>query len=54
MSGLPCSFFTKPTLTVARDCLGKKLVKIESDGTRISGVIVEVEGYIGETDYEAR
>ena len=54
MSRLPYSFFTKPTLTVARDCLGKKLVKIESDGTRISGVIVEVEGYIGETDYEAR
>ena len=50
MSKLPCSFFTRPTLTVARDCLGKKLVKIESDGTRISGTIIEVEGYIGETD----
>ena len=50
MSRLPYSFFTKPTLTVARDCLGMQLVKIESDGTRISGTIVEVEGYIGETD----
>ncbi len=50
MSRLPISFFSRSTLTVARESLGKKLVKIELDGTRISGTIVEVEGYIGEAD----
>ena len=50
MSKLPSSFFLRPTLTVARECLGKKLVRIESDGRSTSGTITEVECYIGETD----
>jgi|TARA_B100000315_G_C14459149_1_gene532920 DNA-3-methyladenine glycosylase len=47
---LPRSFFSRPTLTVARESLGKQLVKIESNGTILAGVLVEVEAYIGETD----
>jgi DNA-3-methyladenine glycosylase len=42
-------FFARPTLQVARDLLGKRLVKIE-DGERISGLIIETEAYIGEAD----
>ncbi|MBI4631317.1 MAG: DNA-3-methyladenine glycosylase, partial [Chloroflexi bacterium] len=49
MSRLPRSFFTRPTLTVARELLGQRLVKIEG-GTRLSGIITEVEAYIGEKD----
>jgi len=47
---LPRSFFSRPTLTVARELLGKRLLKLEVDGTRLAGIIVEVEAYIGETD----
>ena len=47
---LPRSFFSRPTLTVARESVGKRLLKRETDGTRLAGVIVEVEAYIGETD----
>lgn len=49
MSRLPRSFFARPTLTVARELLGQRLVKIEG-GTRLSGIITEVEAYIGEKD----
>jgi DNA-3-methyladenine glycosylase len=42
-------FFNRPTLTVARDVLGMRLVRI-MDGGRIAGVICEAEAYIGETD----
>ncbi len=44
------SFFARPALTVARELLGKTLVKIEPDGTRLSGTISETEAYIGELD----
>ncbi len=47
---LPRSYFTRPTLTVARESLGKRLLKLEADGTRLAGIIVEVEAYVGETD----
>ena len=50
ISPLPRAFFSRPTLTVARESLGKQLLKLEADGTRLAGVIVEVEAYIGETD----
>ena len=30
--------------------LGKRLVKLESDGTRLSGLIIEAEAYIGQED----
>ncbi len=46
---LPESFFNRPTLTVARDLLGKTLVR-RRHGTELRGKIVEVEAYIGQTD----
>jgi len=42
-------FFTRPTLRVARELLGCRLVR-RIDGRRLSGIIVEVEAYIGEDD----
>ena len=46
---LPPEFYNRPTLTVARDLLGARLVRI-LDGVRLSGFITETEAYIGETD----
>src|SRR5205814_7597638 len=43
------SFYERPTLDVARDLIGKVLVHVRR-GVRTSGVIVEVEAYIGEAD----
>ena len=43
------SFYDQPTLDVARDLLGKVLVH-DRRGSVTSGVIVEVEAYIGESD----
>jgi len=43
------SFYDRPTLDVARDLIGKVLVH-DRRGTHTSGVIVEVEAYIGESD----
>jgi len=42
-------FFNRPTLEVARELLGTRLVRLE-DGERTAGIIVEAEAYIGEED----
>jgi DNA-3-methyladenine glycosylase len=42
-------FFNRPTLLVARDLLGKHLVRLEND-QRLSGIITETEAYVGEQD----
>lgn len=43
------SFFDRPTLLVARELLGTRLVRLEN-GERTAGIIVEAEAYIGEDD----
>lgn len=42
-------FFARPTLQVARELIGKRLVRLEN-GRRIAGYINEAEAYIGEED----
>jgi DNA-3-methyladenine glycosylase len=46
---LPVTFYNRPTLTVARELLGARLVRI-LDGHRLVGEITETEAYIGESD----
>lgn len=46
---LPRDFYTRPTLTVARELIGARLVRI-MDGVRLTGLIAETEAYIGERD----
>ncbi len=42
-------FYNRPTLKVARELIGARLVRI-LDGTRLAGLITEAEAYIGEED----
>lgn len=46
---LPERFYERDVVNVARDLLGKRLVRI-LDGQRISGIISETEAYDGEQD----
>jgi DNA-3-methyladenine glycosylase len=46
---LPRSFYKRDTVKVARELLGKRLIRIEN-GERISGIITETEAYRGEED----
>jgi DNA-3-methyladenine glycosylase len=46
---LPLSFYSRPTLDVARDLLGRTLVRA-LNGQRLTGRICEVEAYVGEDD----
>jgi DNA-3-methyladenine glycosylase len=42
-------FFNRPTVQVARELLGKRLVRLE-EGERLAGIIIEAEAYRGEED----
>jgi DNA-3-methyladenine glycosylase len=46
---LPRSFYARPTLTVARELIGARLVRI-LDGVKLVGLITETEAYISERD----
>lgn len=43
-------FFSRPTLKVARELLGVRLMRLDEGGLLLSGVITETEAYIGEDD----
>ena len=46
---LPASFYSRPTLKVLEDLIGKVLVRKSEEGLT-SGIIVEAEAYTGEDD----
>src|SRR5713226_8191944 len=49
MPRLARRFFARPTLQVARELLGQRLVHI-AGGVRLAGRITETEAYIGQSD----
>jgi len=49
-SPLDRNFFLRPTLTVARDLLGKRIVVRNENHQRLSGFITEAEAYVGTED----
>jgi DNA-3-methyladenine glycosylase len=49
MKILPRSFYNRPTLTVARELIGARLVRI-LNGKKLVGLIIETEAYISEKD----
>ena len=46
---LSCNFYNRPTLTVARELIGARLVRI-LDGVKLVGIISETEAYISQKD----
>jgi DNA-3-methyladenine glycosylase len=46
---LPQKFYNRSTLTVARELIGARLVRI-LDGVKLVGLITETEAYVGESD----
>ena len=49
LKSLPRNFYDRPTLQVARDLIGARLVRILA-GVKLVGLITETEAYIGEKD----
>jgi DNA-3-methyladenine glycosylase len=50
MSVLPRQFFNRETLIVCRELLGTCMIRENSDGSRLYGMISETEAYTGEED----
>lgn len=50
MELLSRDFYNRDTVTVARDLLGKHLVRVLEDGTRLVCRITETEAYVGRMD----
>ena len=48
-SPLPRQFYKRPAILVARELIGKKLVRL-LNGTVVSGMICETEAYVGPED----
>lgn len=45
--------YAEDAVTVARGLLGQRLVRIDHDGRRVAGIIVETEAYLGSNDRAA-
>lgn len=50
MSRLPREFYLRPADEVAKDLIGKKLVRVFDDGSKFESIISETEAYCGEED----
>ena len=50
MEPLTSEFYNRDTVTVARDLLGKHIVRVLADGTRLVCAITETEAYVGPVD----
>ncbi|MEX2218122.1 MAG: DNA-3-methyladenine glycosylase [Phycisphaerales bacterium] len=52
-AALPRRFYTRDPVTLARALLGQRLVRVLEDGSRLAGIIVETEAYLGAEDMAA-